>query len=268
MAMTVAADQAAHDGLAEPDEPTVPLDRPQEANVLVVIPTLNEVDTIRALVGRLRATGIVGGIIVVDDGSTDGTLDALTGMVAGDRSLRVIRRRTSRGIGAAIKHGLSLAIDMSPTARIAEFDADLSHAPESLRELLESEADLVIGSRCVAGGGFAGVPLVRVVMSQMANALCRRILGIHVRDATSGFRVYSRRAVDAILLYSRTSGYEFLPESVRIVERCGLTVNERPISFVARRSGRSKLRARHVLQFGRFLVSRSGLDAAGNHLPR
>ena len=196
---------------------------------------------------RLRATRTVGVIVVVDDGSTDGTLDALTGLAATDGLLRVVRRQRQRGIGAAIKHGLRLAIDVTPGGRIAQLDADLSHAPESLRELLGTEADLVIGSRYVLGGRFAGVSLFRVWISQTANALCRLILGLRVRDATSGFRVYSRRAVNAILLGSRASGYEFLPESVQILERCGLTVVERPISFVARRAGRSKLRARHVL---------------------
>lgn len=269
MPMAVAEDPAAREGLTEPAEPTAPSDGPEEANVVVVIPTLNEGDTIRALIERLRAMRTVGGIVVVDDGSTDGTLDALTGMAAADRSLRVVRRRRSTGIGVAIKHGLSLAIDLSPGGRIAQLDADLSHAPESLRELLGSEADLVIGSRYVDGGSFAGVSLLRVLISQTANALCRLVLGLRVRDATSGFRVYSRRGVDAILLGSRTSGYEFLPESVRIVERCGFTVVERPISYVARRAGRSKLRARHVLRFARFLVSRSERYVEeGDHLPR
>jgi len=232
-------------------------------------PLVSEGDTIRVLIERLRAMRTVGVIVVVDDGSTDGTLDALTGMAAADRSLRVVRRQRSSGFGVAIKHGLSLAIGVSPGGRIAQLDADLSHAPESLRDLLGSEADLVIGSRYVGGGRFAGVSLFRVVISRTANVLCRLVLGVRVRDATSGFRLYSRRAVDAILLGSRTSGYEFLPESVRIVERCGFTVVERPISYVARRAGRSKLRARHVLQFSRFLVSRYELHVEeGDHLPR
>jgi len=269
MPEAVVARPAAHEGLTDPAEPTAPLHGPEEASVVVVIPTLNEGANIRGLIERLHAMRTVGGIVVVDDGSTDGTLDALTGMAVTDPSLRVVRRRRSSGIGMAIKHGLSLAIDLSPSGRIAQLDADLSHAPESLRELLESEADLVIGSRYVDGGSFAGVSLFRLLISQTANALCRLILGVRVRDATSGFRVYSRRAVDAILLDSRTSGYEFLPESVRIVERCGLTVVERPISFVARRAGRSKLRAHHVLHFSRFLVSRSELYVEeGDHLPR
>ena len=269
MPMAVPSDPAAHEGPTEPAEPTAPLDGAEETNVVVVIPTLNEGDTIRVLIERLRAMRTVGVIVVVDDGSTDGTLDALTAMAATDRSLRVVRRQRSSGFGVAIKHGLSLAIGVSPGGRIAQLDADLSHAPESLRELLGSEADLVIGSRYVGGGRFAGVSLFRVVISRTANVLCRLVLGVRVRDATSGFRLYSRRAVDAILLDSRTSGYEFLPESVRIVERCGFTVVERPISYVARRAGHSKLRPRHVLQFSRFLVSRYELHVEeGDHLPR
>jgi dolichol-phosphate mannosyltransferase len=120
-------------------------------------------------------------------------------------------------------------------------DGDLSHDPSEIPGMLDMSADLVLGSRYVGGGRIVNWPLPRRMISIVANGVARRFLGLPVRDVTTGFRVYSRRLVETLVREANCGGYELEVEAVWLAMQHDLTVRERPIRFVERRNGRSKL---------------------------
>jgi dolichol-phosphate mannosyltransferase len=211
--------------------------------VVMVVPTYNEADNLGWIVGRLRAAQPDVDVLVVDDSSPDGTGKLADELAAGDDAVRVVHRTEKGGLGAAYRHGFRVALDAGYDV-IGEMDADGSHQPEQLRLLLEAlhEADLVIGSRWVPGGSVVNWPFRRELMSRGGNLYVRVLLGVPVRDATAGFRLFRRSALEAIDLESvQSTGYVFQTDLVVRCLRRGLRVREVPIEFVERIRGDSKM---------------------------
>jgi dolichol-phosphate mannosyltransferase len=211
--------------------------------VVMVIPTYNEAENITAILRRLRTAVPEAHALVVDDGSPDGTGQIAETLAAADDHVRVVHRKEKAGLGAAYVHGFRVALDAGFDV-IGEMDADGSHQPEQLPSLLDAlaSADLVIGSRWVPGGSIVNWPKSREWLSRGGNLYVRLLLGIDVRDATAGYRLFRRATLEKIDLDSvRSTGYVFQTDMVTRVLRLGLTVREVPIEFVERERGDSKM---------------------------
>jgi dolichol-phosphate mannosyltransferase len=211
--------------------------------VVVVMPTYNEIDNLAWIVERLRTSCPELDLLVVDDGSPDGTGDVADSLAVDDESVHVLHRAAKEGLGAAYLAGFRWALERGYDV-IGEMDADGSHQPEQLGRLLTAleDADLVIGSRWVPGGSVVNWPRRRELLSRGGNLYVRLLLGIEVRDATAGFRLFRRSALEAIDLASvQSTGYVFQTD---LVARClhqGLRVREVPIEFIERIRGDSKM---------------------------
>ena len=209
----------------------------------MVLPTFNEVDNLAWVVGRLRRAVPDVDVLVVDDNSPDGTGRVADELSAADDQVHVLHRTAKGGLGAAYLHGFRHALEAGYEV-IGEMDSDGSHQPEQLPRLLEAlqDADLVIGSRWVPGGSVVNWPLRRELLSRGGNLYVRLLLGLDVRDATAGFRLYRREALEVIDLDTvRSTGYVFQTDLAARVVRAGLVVREVPIEFVERVRGESKM---------------------------
>ncbi|MDF1602482.1 polyprenol monophosphomannose synthase [Nocardioides sp. YIM 152315] len=209
----------------------------------MVIPTYNEAENLPWIVGRLRAAQPTVDVLVVDDDSPDGTGAVADGLAAADAAVRVVHRTSKEGLGAAYLHGFRVALDAGYDV-IGEMDADGSHQPEQLDRLLEAlaDADLVIGSRWVPGGAVTNWPVRRELLSRGGNLYVRLLLGVQVRDATAGYRLFRRATLEKIDLDSvQSTGYVFQTDMVTRTLNAGLTVREVPIEFVERVRGDSKM---------------------------
>ena len=221
-------------------------DRSPLGRVVMVVPTYNEADNLGWIVGRLREAQPDVDVLVVDDNSPDGTGKLADELAAADEAVRVAHRTEKGGLGAAYKHGFQVALEAGYDV-VGEMDADGSHQPEQLHLLLDAlrDADLVIGSRWVPGGSVVNWPLRRELLSRGGNLYVRVLLGVPVRDATAGFRLFRRSALEAIELGSvQSTGYVFQTELVVRSLRHGLRVREVPIEFVERVRGDSKMSGR------------------------
>ena len=211
--------------------------------VVMVVPTYNEADNLGWIIGRLREAQPDVHVLVVDDNSPDGTGKLADELAAADAAVQVVHRSEKGGLGAAYRHGFRVALDAGYDV-IGEMDADGSHQPEQLQLLLDAlvDADLVIGSRWVSGGSVVNWPFRRELLSRGGNLYVRILLGVPVRDATAGFRLFRRAALEAIDLESvQSTGYVFQTDMVVRCLRRGLRVREVPIEFVERVRGDSKM---------------------------
>jgi dolichol-phosphate mannosyltransferase len=211
--------------------------------VVIVLPTYNEAENLAWIVGRLRTSLPSADVLVVDDGSPDGTGDIADRLAAQDRGVQVVHRTEKEGLGAAYLHGFRVALDLGYDV-LGEMDADGSHQPEQLPRLLAAlqDADLVLGSRWVPGGSVVNWPWSRRALSRGGNLYTRMLLGIPVRDATGGFRLFRRSALEKIDLDSvRSVGYCFQADLAWRTVQTGLRVLEVPIEFVERVRGESKM---------------------------
>lgn len=211
--------------------------------VVMVIPTYNESANLPWIVERLR-TAVPGvDVLVVDDNSPDGTGQLADELAAVDSQVKVLHRTEKAGLGAAYLHGFRVALESGYDV-VGEMDADGSHQPEQLPLLLDRlrEADLVIGSRWVSGGTVVNWPKSREYLSRGGNLYVQLLLGLRVRDATAGFRVFRREALEAIQLDTvQSMGYVFQTDLAFRCVRAGLRVAEVPIEFVERERGDSKM---------------------------
>jgi dolichol-phosphate mannosyltransferase len=222
------------------------------ADVLVVVPTYNEAESIEAMLGRLRQAVPDADVLVVDDGSPDGTGDIADRMAAHDRRIRVLHRTAKDGLGRAYLAGFAVAI-RDEYARVVEIDADGSHDPAALPAMLHrsrtTSADLVLGSRWVPGGRIVNWPWYRQAISRGGSLYARTVLRSGIRDLTSGFRVFRVESLQLLDLESVAShGYGFQVEMAWRLERAGAVIVEHPITFVERASGRSKMHAGIVVE--------------------
>ncbi len=211
--------------------------------VVVVIPTYNEADNLAWIVARLRRAHPELDVLVVDDESPDGTGRIADGLSRSDPQVHVLHRAAKGGLGAAYLHGFAWALEQGYDV-IGEMDADGSHQPEQLHRLLDAldRADLVIGSRWVPGGSVVNWPRRRELLSRGGNLYVRLLLGIGVRDATAGYRLFRRETLEKIdLAKVRSTGYVFQTDLVARTLNAGMTVREVPIEFVERVRGDSKM---------------------------
>ena len=221
--------------------------------VVVVIPTFNEAENIHSIVEQLFAQNINGlGILFVDDSSPDGTgeiADALTEQHSG--RIVVAHRGGKLGLGTAYIAGFKIALD-SGAPYIVQMDCDLSHPPKEIPAMVEAlhTADVVVGTRYSDGGAVdPNWKMSRVLLSKWANYGIRAILGLKIHDATGGFKVYRRQALELIDLDRLTiTGFGFQAEVAYRTQRSGLTVNEHPYTFMERTAGKSKMSAQIALE--------------------
>ncbi|MEN3358263.1 MAG: dolichol-phosphate mannosyltransferase [Mycobacteriales bacterium] len=211
--------------------------------VVVVIPTYNEAANLESIVGRVRAAVPEAHVLVVDDGSPDGTGDVADRLAADDDQMHVLHRSEKAGLGAAYVAGFRAALADGFDV-LVEMDADGSHAPEELPRLLTAlrDADLVIGSRWVAGGETRNWPLSRQLISRGGNFYARVMLRFPMKDATAGFRAYRRIVLETLKLDEIASqGYCFQIDLAWKTWREGFRVVEVPITFTERVLGSSKM---------------------------
>jgi dolichol-phosphate mannosyltransferase len=211
--------------------------------LVMVVPTYNEADNLEQLLSHLRGTVPHADVLVVDDGSPDGTGDLAERFAAGDPSVSVLHRPEKKGLGEAYRHGFRVALERGYEV-IGEMDADGSHRAEDLPRLVAAldHADLVIGSRWVPGGRVTNWPLHRKALSVGGNLYTRLLLGMPLRDATAGFRLFRRTTLEALDLATvQSSGYVFQVEMAYRTLQLGLRVVEVPIEFVERERGDSKM---------------------------
>ncbi len=213
--------------------------------VVIVVPTYNEAENIRQLVAGIRTHLPQADVLVVDDASPDGTGRIADELAGADPQVQVLHRPGKEGLGAAYAHGFRVALARGYDV-VGEMDADGSHQPADLPRLLQTldRADLVIGSRYVPGGQVVNWPWHRRALSRGGNAYTRLLLGMPVRDATAGFRLFRRSALERIHLDTvQAYGYVFQAEMVHRAIDAGLRVVEVPIVFVERERGTSKMTA-------------------------
>ncbi len=218
--------------------------------IVVIIPTFNECESLAAIVARVRTSVPEADILVIDDNSPDGTGDIADGLAADDSQLHVMHRLGKEGLGAAYLAGFSWALQHD-YAVVVEMDADGSHQPEQLSRLLTAlrGADLVLGSRWIAGGGTENWSKSREILSRGGNFYTRTMLGVPLRDATGGYRAFRAETLRKLDLHNVASqGYCFQVDLAwRAVQR-GLIVTEVPITFVERAVGTSKMSQRIVVE--------------------
>lgn len=228
---------------------------------IVVLPTYNERENIAPLLRALRAASEAE-VLVVDDGSPDGTAELARSLGDELGGVRVLERDTKDGLGSAYRAGFAQVLAEGYDV-VVSMDADLSHDPAVIPEmlrLLDDGADAVIGSRYVTGGGTTDWPVRRQLLSKWGNGYTRRVLGLPTRDCTSGFRAYRANALAAIEPGTTgAEGYAFLTELVRRLSRLGYRVVETPIIFRDRTLGKSKMSGRIIVE-SMLLVTRWGLQ--------
>jgi dolichol-phosphate mannosyltransferase len=220
-------------------------------DVLVVLPTYNESENIGRVLTRIRSALPAATVLVVDDGSPDGTADAAEVLGKELGQVEVMRRRSKSGLGSAYRAGFRWGLDRGFDACI-EMDADLSHDPGALPSLvapLEDGEELVIGSRYVPGGVIPNWAWHRRLLSRGGNLYASALLGLQVADATAGFRCYAAPLLRRIDLDQiRAEGYGFQIEMTYASRRAGASIREVPISFVDRVDGESKMSAFIVVE--------------------
>jgi dolichol-phosphate mannosyltransferase len=238
------------------------------ARSLLITPTYNEAENLPRLVGAVRSALPDADLLVVDDHSPDGTGKIADGLAAMDARVRVMHRSGKLGLGTAyvdaFKKGLAEGYD-----RFYEMDADLSHDVRYLPEFeraLDAGYDVVIGSRNIPGGGIEGWGFGRHFVSKGGSLYARSILGLPIHDLTSGYKAFSRRALEAIDLGTvHSNGYSFQIEMTYRAMRKGLRVIEVPIVFIDRRAGRSKM-SRKIFLEAVAMVWKLRLDALRGRL--
>jgi dolichol-phosphate mannosyltransferase len=210
---------------------------------LIIIPTYNEAENILKLLDAVNSNAPAADILVVDDNSPDGTAALVEGRMKNDRRVKIMKRSGKLGLGSAYIGGFRYALEHRYEA-VFEMDADFSHNPAYLPKFLDAlkDADLVLGSRYVEGGGVENWPLRRRLISLGGSLYSRLILGVSYHDLTGGFKCFRREALLAIDLDAvHSEGYSFQIELTYRVHKKGLRIREIPIVFVDRVDGKSKM---------------------------
>ena len=218
---------------------------------LIVLPTFNEADNIVEVLQKLRAVVPEASVLVVDDASPDGTADLVEEVAEQIGDVSVMRRPAKSGLGSAyrdgFRRGLSVGYDV-----MVEMDSDLSHDPAALPSLLSAVADgaaLALGSRYIPGGSIPDWSWYRRALSRWGNRYAAAVLGIDVKDATSGYRAYRAEALTNIDFHTvQADGYGFQVEMAYRVLASGGRIVEVPISFTDRVRGESKMSSRIVIE--------------------
>ncbi len=218
---------------------------------LIVIPTYNESENIERMLQRIHECLPQAGVLVVDDGSPDGTADLVTAVAAELPDVHLLARAAKSGLGSAYRAGFAWGLERGYDAFV-EIDADFSHDPAALPSLiapLEEGFDVSIGSRYVEGGSIPNWAWHRHLLSRGGNLYASAVLGLGVADATAGYRAYSARILRRLGLGRiRAEGYGFQIEMTYRAKQCGAAITEVPISFVDREAGESKMSSFIVIE--------------------
>ena len=211
--------------------------------VLIIIPTYNEAENITRSLAAVLAKGPHIEVLVIDDGSPDGTAQLVKSMMNGEQRLHLIERSKKMGLGTAYVIGFKFAIQNSYDF-VFEMDSDFSHSPDEIPNFLKKieECDLVIGSRYTNGVRVLNWPIQRLFLSYFANVYTRFVTGLPLHDATGGFKCYRRKVLEAIDLEKiKSNGYAFQIEMSYKAWKKGFRLAEIPIVFLDRTSGISKM---------------------------
>jgi len=236
----------------------------ERRQALVCLPTYNERDNVVPITEAILAATPEVDVLVIDDNSPDGTGELADGLAEREPRVHVLHRAGKEGLGKAYLAGFAWALGRGYEL-VLEMDADFSHDPRYLPGMLQAagEADLVLGSRYVPGGGTVNWGMLRKIISRGGSLYARTILGIPVRDLTGGFKCFRRRVLESIDLPTvECSGYAFQIELTYRTIRRGFKVKEVPIVFEDRRVGQSKMSKRIVLEALRKVWS---IRASGFH---
>ncbi|HVE75912.1 MAG TPA: apolipoprotein N-acyltransferase [Actinomycetota bacterium] len=237
-----------------------PLVEDEDQRVLVVVPTYDEADNIEGLLEQLLSLPGELHVLVVDDGSPDGTAAIVERVRLTNDRVHLMQRPAKMGLGRAYISGFRWGLDQGFT-RLIEMDADFSHSPADVPRLVAASrfADLVIGSRYVKGGGVEGWSKARHLLSRAGNLYARILLGFRVKDSTSGFRCYRAEALSILPLHEvKSDGYAFQIDMAYRLWRAGHRVDEIPITFKERAVGVSKM-SNAIVREAMMLVTRWGL---------
>ena len=224
-----------------------------QVTVCVVVPTYNERENVPRLVDAIKAARVPSlTLFFVDDSSPDGTGGVIREIGVGETWVKLMVRKSKAGIGSAYQEGFREAIARFSPTMVVEMDADLQHPPSSIPDLLkavEDGADVAVGSRYVKGGGVQGWTLWRRTVSKGANFYARTLLGLPVKDATSGFRAYTKEAASIVAEGKLPGkGFEFQVASLRLL-KTRMKIVEVPYYFSVRTSGTSKLGTKDMAKF-------------------
>ena len=219
----------------------------EPGKIVVIIPTYNEKENIEAIIRAVMVLEDKFDILVIEDGSPDGTADIVKGLMAGDFKgrLHIIERTGKLGLGTAYITGFKWAIEQKYDF-IFEMDADFSHDPKDvprlLKEVRDNGYDVAIGSRYITGVNVVNWPMGRVLMSYYASKYVQFVTGIPVNDTTAGFKCYRRKVLETINLDAiRFKGYAFQIEMKFTAYKLGFKIKEVPVIFVNRELGTSKM---------------------------
>ncbi len=228
--------------------PAISTDSPR---ILIITPTYNEARNLESFVHSLFRVLPQAHLLVVDDASPDGTGAIADKLASGDGRIHCLHRAGKLGLGTAYVEGFLWGLQREYDL-FFEMDADLSHDPQYLPSFLQAfdeGADVVVGSRNIPGGGVRGWGPRRMILSKGGSLYARLILGVNIRDMTTGFKGYTRRALSAIDVATlHSGGYSFQIETTYRALCQGLRVQEVPIVFVDRLEGESKMSGRIVLE--------------------
>jgi dolichol-phosphate mannosyltransferase len=224
--------------------------QPPSRRTLVIIPTYNELENLPLILGRVRKSRPDAHVLIVDDGSPDGTGELADELCAADpKHVSVMHRTAKDGLGAAYLAAFAWGLERGYSV-LVEMDADGSHAPEQLYRLLDAidaGADVAIGSRYVDGGTVRNWPYRRLVLSKTANTYARVLLGVDIHDITAGYRAYRREVLEKLDLATvESKGYCFQVDLTWRAINNGFTVAEVPITFTERELGVSKMSGSNI----------------------
>jgi dolichol-phosphate mannosyltransferase len=219
----------------------------QTSDCVVIIPTYNEKENISAIIDAVMGQPHEMDVLIIDDGSPDGTADIVRRkMTEYTGRVHMVERQGKLGLGTAYIAGFKWALQRPGYEYIFEMDADFSHKPDDLMRLYhacsQEGADMAVGSRYLTGVNVVNWPMGRVLMSYYASAYVRMVTRMKIRDTTAGFACYRRRVLQTIELDKiKFKGYAFQIEMKFTTLQCGFTVKEVPIIFVNRENGTSKM---------------------------
>jgi dolichol-phosphate mannosyltransferase len=215
------------------------------SDVGVILPTYREAENITSLIAEIENLPLETAILVIDDSSPDRTAEIVKNLQKKYENILLYVRPEKRGLGTAITDGFKIFLSLkSPPKVIMTMDADYSHNPKALPQLLssmQSGCGIVIGSRYCKGGEIAGWSFTRKMLSRTANVVAKFLVGLQLRDCTSGFRCYSTSFLRVAVGSLRSQTYEIQIETVRQALSRGFSVKEVPILFFNRKCGKSKL---------------------------
>jgi len=223
----------------------------------IVIPTYKEKENLEKHIPEIQETHeanrLDGHILIVDDNSPDGTGAYVEELSKTQRNIHLLRRPCKMGLGSAYRDGFKYAFERLGVDVVFEMDADGSHPPKHIPDFLAKlteGSDVVVGSRYIAGGGVVGWGIRRKLISRAANMLARVVAGVKIHDATSGYRAFTRKAVEKLGFEKvKSGGFSFQVETLFQAQKAKLKIGEVPFTFIDRERGESKMGLKEIVAF-------------------